>query len=176
VRLPWLPDLNPWARVAVLEAGLNRGTYFIPQIGDEVLVAFNQGDVREPFVVGSLWNGQDRPPALLPTDATTKRKIRTRVGHEIEFDELTQTITVTNSTQQKITIDPTKIEISTVGGAASVTLNTVGTVSIQAAVSLELKAPKITIDGANVDIKAGAGATINGGAACTIQAALVKIN
>ena len=49
----------------------------MPQIGDEVLVGFNQGDVREPFVLGTLWNTIDRPPALLPTDAVTQRKIRT---------------------------------------------------------------------------------------------------
>src|SRR5688500_8354972 len=54
--IPWLPGYMPWARVSVPMAGLARGTYFIPQMGDEVLVAFSQGDVREPFVIGSLWN------------------------------------------------------------------------------------------------------------------------
>src|SRR5437016_13589337 len=48
IQLPWL-DMPPWARVAVLMAGPNRGTFFIPQPGDEVLVAFNHGDIREPF-------------------------------------------------------------------------------------------------------------------------------
>src|SRR6516225_12492049 len=75
--LPWLPGLTPWARVATTMAGMLRGTFFVPQIGDEVLVAFNQGDIREPFVVGTLWNTIDRPPSLSPTDAVTQRKIRT---------------------------------------------------------------------------------------------------
>ena len=46
VRLPWLPGHEPWARVATMMAGMGRGSYFIPQIGDEVLVAFKNGDVR----------------------------------------------------------------------------------------------------------------------------------
>src|SRR5262245_40006952 len=61
LRLPWLPGHEPWARVAVLAAGPDRGTFFIPQVDDEVLIAFEHGDIRRPVVVGSLWNGTDRP-------------------------------------------------------------------------------------------------------------------
>ena len=51
-----------WARIATLMAGKNRGTYFIPEVGDEVLVAFEHGDINRPMVLGSLWN-RDDPPA-----------------------------------------------------------------------------------------------------------------
>jgi phage baseplate assembly protein V len=176
LRLPWLPSFEPWARVAVLDAGMSRGTYFIPQIGDEVLVAFNHGDVREPYVIGGLWNGQDRPPALLPTDSVNKRIIRTPLGHEIEFDDALQSITISTTTQQKITMDPMSIKLSTTGGTASVTLDTVGTVSIQAAVSIELKAPSITIQGTSVDIQGAGTTSIKAGTLCEIQGSLVKIN
>ena len=67
--LPWLPGYQPWARLANQSAGTDRGSYFVPQAGDEVLVAFNHGDVREPYVLGSLWNTIDKPPADDPTDA-----------------------------------------------------------------------------------------------------------
>jgi phage baseplate assembly protein gpV len=174
--LPWLPSLLPWARVAVLSAGFGRGTYFIPQPGDEVLVAFNHGDVREPYVIGGLWNTTDRPPALLPTDPVTKRVIRTPLGHQIEFDEALQSITITTSTFQTIKLDPAQIELSTTGGAAAVTLSAAGSVSIQAALSIELKAPSITIEGGTLELKGASVANLNGGAACNIQAALVKIN
>lgn len=174
--LPWLPSLLPWARVAVLSAGFGRGTYFIPQPGDEILVAFNHGDVREPYVIGGLWNTTDRPPALLPTDPVTKRVIRTPLGHQIEFDEALQTVTITSSTFQTIKLDPAQIEVSTTGGAAAVTLSAAGSVSIQAALSIELKAPAITIEGATLELKGASVANLNGGAACNIQAALVKIN
>src|SRR3569833_559736 len=66
--LPWLPGYLPWARMATPMAGMGRGTYFIPQIGDEVVVAFNHGDVREPYILGTTWNTIDKPPALGPTD------------------------------------------------------------------------------------------------------------
>ncbi|MCB0244724.1 MAG: type IV secretion protein Rhs, partial [Anaerolineae bacterium] len=69
VRLPWLPDdgggFSVWARLATLMAGANRGTWFIPDVDDEVLVAFEGGDPRRPYVVGALWNGQDTPPETM---------------------------------------------------------------------------------------------------------------
>jgi len=176
VRLPWLPGIEPWARVAVLAAGKNQGTYFIPQVGDEVLVAFNQGDVNEAYVIGSLWNDPDRPPALAPTDAVTKRIVRTPLGHEIEFDDLAQSITITSITLQKIKIDRSKIEIATTGGTATLTFDTAGRVSIQSKISISLKAPLITIEGSVVGIESKAATRIKGGQACDIQAALVKIN
>jgi uncharacterized protein involved in type VI secretion and phage assembly len=171
--LPWLPGVEPWARMA----GMNRGAYFIPQIGDEVLVAFHHGDVREPYVVGCLWNNLDRPPALAPTDADTKRIIHTPLGHEIDFDDLAQSLTITNSTQHTITLGKEKIEISAAGDAASITLDATGEVTIEG-VSIKLKAPTtVTIEGnTNVEIKSSAGASIDGGAMCQIQAAMVKIN
>src|SRR5262245_29366990 len=73
VHLPWAPGLDPWARVASPLAGLLHGAYFMPQIGQEVLVAFNNGDVGEPYVLGALWNTIDRPPLLTPADAVNRR-------------------------------------------------------------------------------------------------------
>ncbi len=177
IRFPWLPGVEPWARVAVLSAGPDRGTFFIPQEGDEVLVAFNHGDISEPYIIGSLWNGQDRPPASFPTDATTKRIIRTPQEQEIELDDEAESITITSSTQQKITIDPEKIEITTTNGAAKLKLDKDGNVSIEAAQSIQFKAPTITIEGrTKVDIKSGARASINGGQSCSIRAGVVTIN
>ncbi len=65
LRFPWLTDSHEssWARVAAPMAGNNRGAYFLPEVDDEVLVVFEQGDMRFPFVLGSLWNGKDKAPA-----------------------------------------------------------------------------------------------------------------
>src|SRR5689334_21928290 len=65
--LPWLPvsggaAYEVWARLATMMGGNNRGTWFIPDVGDEVLVAFESGDPRRPYVLGGLWNGKDSPP------------------------------------------------------------------------------------------------------------------
>ena len=142
LKLPWLPGFEPWARVAVLLAGMNRGTYFIPQVGDEVLVAFEQGDVRQPFVIGCLWNASDTPPASSPLDPVAKRIIRTPLGHVMEFDDTLQSVTITTLTQQTIKMDATQIQLSTTGGTASVTMDVSGSITLEAAVSIELKAPE----------------------------------
>ena len=63
LNFPWL-DLNSsdWAPVAAPMAGSKRGVFFMPEVDDEVLVAFEHGDFDHPFVVGFLWNGVDKPP------------------------------------------------------------------------------------------------------------------
>jgi uncharacterized protein involved in type VI secretion and phage assembly len=173
VSLPWAPGFEPWARVATLMAGLERGSFFIPQIGDEVLVGFNHGDIREPFIIGALWNTLDRPPSLLPTDAVNKRIIRTPAGQEIVFDDLEQSISISNLLQYEMSLGPEPADLSTVG--ASVSLDIAGNVTITGAVSIMLQAPTITIDGTNVTISGSAGATLDGGANCTIIGAEVNI-
>ena len=95
VRIPWLPDANPWVRVAMPMAGPRRGIFFIPQVNDEVLLAFNQGDIREAYVIGAVWNGVDKPPMKDPNDAVTKRVIRTPKGLEILFDDSGPSLTLT---------------------------------------------------------------------------------
>jgi uncharacterized protein involved in type VI secretion and phage assembly len=176
VKLPWFigDEDTAWARVVTPSAGGKRGIYFIPKVDDEVLVAFEQGDIEHPYIIGSLWNLQDMPPELSPL--LGKSLIKTKVGHVLEFDDLQESITVTTSTKQKIVMDPLKIEVTTTEGTASITLDTAGNVSIKGALSIELKAPTITIEGGVVDIKSSASTSINGGPACNIQAALVKIN
>jgi uncharacterized protein involved in type VI secretion and phage assembly len=177
VRFPWLPGIEPcWARVAVLTAGKNRGTFFMPQENDEVLVAFHHGDIREPYIIGSLWNSQDTPPAKAPKDAQTKWLIRTPKGHEIVLDDEAQTITIRSKDKQRITVGPAKIEIATDENKATVTLDKNGTVSIQAQQSLELKADTIKIEGKTVDIKGSVSAKLDGGQDCTIKGGFVRIN
>ena len=64
VSFPWRGerDQSRWARVATLMAGNDRGTFFLPEVEDEVLVAFDRGDMNHPYVIGTLWNGVDTPP------------------------------------------------------------------------------------------------------------------
>jgi uncharacterized protein involved in type VI secretion and phage assembly len=173
---PWFPGIEPWARVATVSAGDERGTYFIPQTGDEVLVAFNHGDIREPFVIGSLWNGADRPPASDFTSPVTKRIIRTPRSHQIVFDDEAQSITINTQIGHKIVIGPSKIEITTHRNQAAIVLDNEGKVSIRAESRLELKAESILIEGSEVSVKCDALAEIDGGGLCEIKAALVTIN
>jgi uncharacterized protein involved in type VI secretion and phage assembly len=77
-----------WARVATLMAGANRGSYFIPEVGDEVLVAFHHGDINRPYVIGAIWNGDDQPPEDMDGEGKNNfRTIESRSGHIIRFDD-----------------------------------------------------------------------------------------
>ena len=95
VRVPGLPDpaggaYEAWARLATMMAGANRGTWFIPDVDDEVLVAFEAGDPDRPYVIGALWNGQDAPPESMDGAGNNHLKtIRSRQGILITLDDTT---------------------------------------------------------------------------------------
>jgi uncharacterized protein involved in type VI secretion and phage assembly len=172
--LPWLPGYTPWARLASPMAGMERGTYFVPQIGDEVLVAFNHGDVREPYVLGTCWNTMDRPPSEAQTDPITKRKIRTPLGHELSFDEAQQSVTLTSNTKTTVTLDATQAKLSTPAG--SVTIGIAGDVTITSTTKITLDAPIIEIKAKTVLNANGSAVNVKASATCSIQGALIKIN
>ena len=180
VKIPSRPGFEPWARLAAVGGGSSRGFLWVPQLDDEVLVAFAQNDDRDAYILGGLWSTVDRPPALAPTDPLMKRVIKTGIdpvpGHEVEFDDVLQSITITSSTKQKISIDPTAIQIATSGGSVSLKLDLLTqTVSITAPKAIEMKAVDITIQGVNVAIK-GAKVDVQAAGICTVQGGLVKIN
>lgn len=175
LRLPWLPGVEPWARVASPGAGAGWGVYFIPQVGDEVLVAFQHGDVRDAYVIGSLWSLTARPPADTPLDPRQRRAIVTPTGHTVELHELKQSVTVRTATGQAVTLEPEKIEVATATGVKLV-LETAGSVSVTAPLKIELKAAQIVLDGTTVEVKGGATVKVTAGAVCEVQGGLVKIN
>ncbi|HEX3559749.1 MAG TPA: phage baseplate assembly protein V [Pyrinomonadaceae bacterium] len=82
LKFPTLDDVDsPWAPVAALMSGNNRGGFYMPEVGDEVLVSFDQGRFDHPYVVGFLWNGKDKPPS----DDVKHRLFRSVNGHEIDI-------------------------------------------------------------------------------------------
>ena len=91
VRFPWLPDEieSQWARVSSFMAGPDRGAFFRPEIDDEVVVAFDRGDVRFPVILGSLWNGQDSAPEESGSQSADNniRIIKSRSGHKVIIDD-----------------------------------------------------------------------------------------
>jgi phage baseplate assembly protein gpV len=174
-------DLSPWARVAQGMAGPLHGTYFIPNIGDEVLLAFEQGDTNAPYILGSLANLVSRPP--LPSPIPQIRAIRTMTGNQIVFTEAPPSITIQTAPtppfaeplppsptgpHQTIMMSPTGVQImSGLGvliqvGASTVYLDPT-TILLQAggasigiaAGVISLNATVISINGANVGIFGG---------------------
>src|ERR1035438_8059879 len=89
VKFPWLSDVDEsfWARIAAPMAGNQRGAYFLPEVDDEVLVAFEHGDVRSPYVLGGLWNGKDAPPATNGDGKNNVRMIKSRSGHVVKLND-----------------------------------------------------------------------------------------
>jgi hypothetical protein len=131
--------------------------------------------VREPFILGSLWNTIDRPPTLSPTDAVSKRKIRTIAGHELEFDDLLQSVTLSSNSMSTLTLNLEKAEIST--PTATVTIGKAGDVTIKAATKLTLDAPVIEIKaGTILSMKSQGPAMLKANALLALQGKPVKIN
>jgi uncharacterized protein involved in type VI secretion and phage assembly len=85
-RLPGKPE-SDWVRVVQPAAGAGRGFYWIPEVNDEVLVAFERGEAHRPYVVGALWNGTDKPMKNAYTADNTTRMIQTKSGHQIILDD-----------------------------------------------------------------------------------------
>lgn len=174
--LPWMPGVEPWGRVACGSGGKGRGMYFMPQVGDEVLVAFHHGDVREVYIIGSLWSTKDRPPTKSLQDPVNRRVIRTPVGHEIELDDKEKTVTVKTTTGHTLRMEPSKIEVKTDGGSATITLEASGAMKIEAQTSITMKAPQITLDATTLTLKSSGPASLSAGAVCEVKGSMVKIN
>jgi len=161
VRLPWSPDTGSaryetWARVATTMAGGGRGTWFVPDPEDEVLVAFEGGDPRRPVVLGAMWNGTDQPPEQM-TGGNPKRTILTRAGVRITLDDSAGAVSLLLETPggQRLRLDdnPPAVTVEDAGGnsvkleAAGITVVAAATVKIQAT-SAEVDAAMVTVDAA----------------------------
>lgn len=171
VKFPWYENQESsyWARVATPMAGKNRGIYFIPEIGDEVLVAFERGDMRFPYILGSLWNGREQSPEINADGKNDVRMIKTRKGHKITFKDGSKGLVRIELNDGKyFEIDDNHIELKDTGGN-SITLDKGGKIVVKAATKLSLSAPQIEVDAsATMKLKAGAMLSIDG--------AMVKIN
>lgn len=165
VKFPWLHQRDEeeresdWARIAAPMAGNDRGAFLMPEVGDEVLVAFEHGDFNHPYIIGFLWNGKDKPPE----DDTERRVIKTKSGHIIEFND--------NPGQEKIVIESQggqKIEIEDVP-AGSITIKTQmgneikldestgGSISLTAIDNISFNAPTIALNAPNITFGPTAG-------------------
>ena len=188
LKFPWLSDSHEswWARVAVLDAGGDsRGTLFIPEVGDEVLVAFELGDVRRPFVIGRLWNGRQKPPVDGLVDTTNgevkRREIRSRLGHKLAFHDAPDKSgieIVTADGKRAVFFDEingsvvlnagsNKIEVADAG---NVTLQNSGDIDIETQGNVKIKA------GGNLEIEAGGNLTLQGGGTTEVKGTLIKLN
>lgn len=162
VLIPWCPDPGgeqyaTWARLATMMAGNNRGSWFIPDVDDEVLVVFAAGDPRQPFVVGALWNGRDAPPHAMDGGGRNDvKKLRSRNGVQITLDD--------TGGQEKMILE-------TPGGQKMTLKDGPGAVEI-----VDSNGNSVKLEAAGITITASAKITINAGAMVEVSASAVNVS
>jgi phage protein D len=194
VRFPWLSDNDEsaWAPMATPMTGNGRGFQYIPEIDDEVLVAFEHGDIDRPYIIGCLWNGVDTPP-LSPSDAVAgdgkvnKRIIKSRSGHIVLLDDTSgsESITIQDKNGNQIVFNSSdnsmKIKVQgdlTIEAQGSIKISGMAGVEISSQATMSVKGTAgTTIEGtATLTLKDGAGAEIDmAGPAVTINNGALEV-
>ena len=156
ISLPWSPDTGggryeTWARLATLMAGNNRGSWFIPDVNDEVLIVFEGGDPRRPYVIGALWNGSDKPPDSMDSAGKNYRKvIRSRNGVKVTMDD--------NDGQEKLILETPggqKITLKDGAGAVEIVDSNGNSVKLESSGITVTASAKVTVNATQVAISAG---------------------
>jgi uncharacterized protein involved in type VI secretion and phage assembly len=153
VRFDWFDDQmeTEWCRVRQFYAGNGYGAFFVPEVGDEVIVAFVHGDMRMPIILGALYNGVDKPVTyrsssqdqklirtkaqheLLFDDTSGKERVRIRTngGHSADLSDCDKKVTVQTSGGQSVTLDDSASTITLQSGSNTVTVdNSSGTITL----------------------------------------------
>jgi uncharacterized protein involved in type VI secretion and phage assembly len=173
VKYPWLGDDDEsyWARLVVPMAGNNRGTWFLPEVDDEVLIAFDQGSLDYPYVLGALWNGKDKPPESNSDGKNNHRTIKSRSGHIIRMDD-------TDGSEKLEIIDKS-------GNNKIVVDSSQNSITIESGGDIKLTAKgKVTLSGNGVEIqsqadgsfKASSTLDVNANGQLNLKGSMVNIN
>ncbi len=163
IRLPWAPDpdgadYEAWARLATFMAGSNRGSWFIPDVDDEVLVCFEGGEPRRPYVIGALWNGQDQPPESMDSSGRNEiKKLRSRNGVQVTLDDA--------SGQERMVLETPggqKVELRDGPGAVEIVDSNGNSIKLETSGITVNASAQVKVNGSVVEISAGA-VTVNAG-------------
>ncbi|MFC4101926.1 phage baseplate assembly protein V [Paenibacillus xanthanilyticus] len=189
---------SDWVRTLTFMGGKDRGGLFIPEVGDEVLVAFHMGDFNQPYVIGALWNKTNPAPAggeknsirkiksrsghefiMDDTDGSEKITLQTKKGHKIEFadqnDELKVTdksgnhaVTISGTGTGTVTIKSSSTKIEITGG---------GDVTISSTKAVTVKSTQVSIEAsAALSLKGAASLELKSDGIVSIKGSMVKIN
>lgn len=165
-------DESNWARVSSFMTGKERGAFFLPEVDDEVLVSFEYGNINMPYIIGSLWNGVDKPPETNNDGKNNRRLIKSRSGHTIRLND--------EDGKEKIEIIDKSEKNSIIFDTAknTITITTDKDITLSAPQgTIKLDAQKIEIkSSAETKIEAGAGMDIKASATMNIKGATVNIN
>ena len=178
-RLPGGPETN-WARVAQPAAGAGRGFYWLPEVGDEVLIAFELGQANCPYVLGALWNGKDKPMAGAYADDNTTRMIQTKSGHKIVLCDKSgeeKIVIADKSGNRTITFDVKAKKFLVEAKEGDIEIHAEKKIVLECE-DLEIKTTKTTkVDvKSNFDLTVAKAATIKADGNLKIKASRVNIN
>jgi phage protein D len=179
LKFPWLDDdlESYWARIASIMAGKERGFFILPEVDDEVLVIFEHGDIRFPYVIGALWNGMDKPPistsqAVGSNGKVNQRVWKTRTGHTITLDDSDDSpgiFIVDQTGNNKISIDSSQNKLSIeIDGDIEIKAN--GNISLKSSQNLQIQSDS------DLSIKSSGNLNIEASGASNIKGATVNIN
>jgi len=159
--LPWMADQveTDWARVVTPMGGPGRGVYFLPEVNDEVLVAFEHGNPDTPYVLGGLWNGKDKPPESNSDGKNDLRTIRSRSGNVIRLSD------AEGDAKIEIIDSSTNNTIVIRAKDNSITITASGDVTIQSGNG------KLKLNGKGVEISSTAAVTIEASQSMEVKAA-----
>ena len=175
LHFPWLADdyVSDWARVALPGAGPSRGLVWMPEVDDEVLVAFEHGDARRPIVLGGLWNSNDTaPPYGVPNGQPNARALVSLKGHKLVLhDENDGSIELTTGKGLTIVLDDDNNLISIkAGGGAKLSIEADGDISIAGHANVAIKSDS------NLSLSANGSIEVKASATTTVKGSVVQLN
>jgi uncharacterized protein involved in type VI secretion and phage assembly len=184
LKFPWLSEdyESNWARIAALMAGKERAAYFLPEVDDEVLVAFEHGAIERPMVLGALWNGKDKPPVDNTNGKNDISLVQSRTGLTVKLDDTEGAAKVTISDKEGknlIEIDAARSTI-TVSSDKDLILKAKGKISLEGGGEVSIKGSSLALEGdQSFALKSGANGSgkveATGGLAITCMAG-VNVN
>ena len=152
VRFPWLGNdgdeaVRAWATLISPYADDDQGLQILPEVDSQVVVAFEAGNLRRPYIVGACWNGREGLPED-PVDANNIRVLRTRSGSELRFDDTQGATVVTLSTQggHHLELDEGAMTVTlTHSNGSVIRMNAAGQIEIQANATVEVTAASLNV-------------------------------
>jgi len=155
VKLPWLgtqgsSDVRLWATLCTPYADKDQGLQVLPEVDTEVVVAFEGGNLRRPYIVGSTWNGIESQPES-PAAPNNKRLLKSRSGSLLEFDDTqgAAKVTVSMKSGHKVVLDDAAQQVTvTHSNGCTITMTVGGAIQIQANSSVDITAPTLNVHAA----------------------------
>ncbi len=181
LKFPILPDAPEsfWARLVMPMAGRERGWMTIPEIDDEVLVAFVHGDINNAIVIGSLFNGVDTPPYANEDGENNLRVFQSRSGHRLTFDDTSgaeRIELILHNEEIRLIWDSANKVLSVYCGKDMI-IESLETISIKCKDFILEADESINLNaGQTMDVTTGAGCSVDGGSELTLKASMTYIN